>query len=172
MINEKMQEALNSQVNAELYSAYLYLAMEAWLSAQGFGGMANWMRCQTQEEVMHAMKIYDFIIERGGTVKLDAIEKPPATWNSAQDVFEASYAHEQKVTGLINDLMDLAIEQKDHAAASFLRWFVDEQVEEESSVDEVVQKLKMVDKTPGGMFMVDKELAQRVFTPPTQQPEE
>ena len=166
MISKKMEEALNEQVNAELYSAYLYLSMESYFKSLNLGGFANWMRVQTQEEVAHAMKIYDFVNERGGRVILEAIKGPPARWDSPLAVFEAVYAHEQKVTELINDLMNLAIKEKDHATNSFLQWFVNEQVEEESSADEIVQQLKMMEKAPGGMFMLDRELGQRVFTPP------
>ena len=166
MINKKMEDALNRQVNAELYSAYLYLSMESYFKSLNLNGFANWMRVQTQEEVTHAMKIYDFINERGGRITLKAIEGPPTKWDSPLAVFEAVYAHEQKVTGLINDLVDLAIKEKDHATNSFLQWFVNEQVEEESSADEIVQQLKIMEDAPGGMFMLDRELGQRVFTPP------
>ncbi len=166
MISKKMEEALNKQVNAELYSAYMYLSMESYFKSLNLNGFANWMRVQTQEEVAHAIKIYDFVNERGGRVTLQAIEGPPTKWDSPLAVFEAVYAHEQKVTGLINDLVDLAIKEKDHATNTFLQWFVNEQVEEESSADEVVQQLKMMENAPGGMFMLDRELGQRVFTPP------
>ena len=166
MISKNMENALNEQVNAELYSAYLYLSMESYFKAQNLNGFANWMRVQTQEEVSHAMKIYDFINERGGRVLLKAIEGPETDWDSALAVFKAAYEHEQKVTGLINNLVDLAIKEKDHATNSFLQWFVNEQVEEEASADEIVQQLKMMEKAPGGMFMLDRELGQRVFTPP------
>ena len=166
MISKNMEEALNGQVNAELYSAYLYLSMESYFKSLNLSGFANWMRAQAQEEMMHAMKIYDFINERGGRVILKAIEGPATKWDSPLAVFEAVYAHEQKVTSLINDLVDLAIKEKDHATNSFLQWFVNEQVEEESSADEVVQQLKMMENAPGGMFMLDRELGRRVFTPP------
>ena len=166
MISKKMEDALNEQVNAELYSAYLYLSMESYFKSENLNGFANWMRVQTQEEVSHATKIYDFINERGGRVTLQAIEGPQTEWDSALAVFKATYEHEQKVTGLINDLVDLAIKEKDHATNSFLQWFVNEQVEEESSADEIVQQLKMMENAPGGMFMLDRELGQRVFTPP------
>ena len=161
-----MEEALNEQVNAELYSAYLYLSMESYFKSLNLNGFANWMRAQTQEEVAHAMKIYDFVNERGGRAILKAIEGPETEWDSPLAVFEAVYVHEQKVTGLINDLVDLAIKEKDHATNTFLQWFVNEQVEEESSADEVVQQLKMMENAPGGMFMLDRELGQRIFTPP------
>jgi ferritin len=169
MIGKKMQNALNEQVNAELYSAYLYLAMEAFFESANLPGFANWMRVQTQEEVSHAMKIYDYVNERGGRVMLKQIAAPPAEWKSPLAVFEAAYKHEQKVTGLINDLVDLAIEEKDHAANMFLQWFVNEQVEEEKNAEEIVQKLKLMADAPGAMYMLDNEMAQRVFTPPATQ---
>lgn len=166
MISKKMEEALNGQINAELYSAYLYLSMESYFKSLNLNGFANWMRVQTQEEVAHAMKIYDFVNERGGRVTLKAIDGPPTKWDSPLAVLEAVYTHEQKVTGLINELVDLAIKEKDYATNSFLQWFVNEQVEEESSADEIVQQLKIMENAPGGMFMLDRELGQRVFIPP------
>ncbi len=169
MISKKMEEALNGQVNAELYSAYLYLSMESYFKSLDLNGFANWMRVQTQEEIVHVMKIYDFINERGGRILLQAIEGPPTQWDSPRAVFEAAYAHEQKVTGLINGLVDLAIKEKDHATHTFLQWFVNEQVEEEASADTIIQQLKMMESAPGGLFMLDRELAQRVFTPPPAQ---
>ena len=166
MISKKMVKALNEQVNAELFSAYLYLSMEAYFKSLNLNGFANWMKVQTQEEVAHAMKIYEFINERGGRITLKAIDGPETEWDSPLTVFKAIYEHEQKVTGLINNLVNLAIEEKDHATNTFLQWFVNEQVEEESSANEKVQQLKMMEKAPGGMFMLDRELGQRVFTPP------
>jgi len=169
MISKKMEKALNEQVNAELFSAYLYLSMEAYFKSLNLNGIATWMRVQTQEEVAHAMKIYEFINERGGRITLKAIEGPETKWDSPLAVFKAVYEHEQKVTGLINNLVDLAIEEKDHATNTFLQWFVNEQVEEEASADQVIQQLKMMENAPGGMFMLDRELGQRVFTPPAAQ---
>ncbi|MBN1806772.1 MAG: ferritin [Sedimentisphaerales bacterium] len=166
MISKSMEEAVNEQVNAELYSAYLYLSMESYFKSRNLNGFANWMRVQAQEEVWHAMKIYDFINERGGRAILKAIKEPQTEWDSVLAVFYAAYEHEQKVTGLINNLVDLAINEKDHATNSFLQWFVNEQVEEESSADAIVQQLKMMETAPGGMFMLNRELGQRVFTPP------
>ncbi len=166
MISKKIEGALNKQVNAELFSAYLYLSMEAFFRSKNLNGFANWMKVQTQEEMTHVMKIYDFIDERGGRITLKAIEGPQTEWDSPLAVFEAVYEHEQKVTGLINDLVDLSIKEKDHATNSFLQWFVSEQVEEEASADAAIQQLKMVESAPGGMFMFDRELGQRVFTPP------
>ena len=166
MIDKKMQSAFNEQINAELYSAYLYLSMVAYFESVNLPGFATWMRVQTQEEVMHAMKIYDYINERGGRVILKSIGEPQTEWESPLAAFEAAYEHEQKVTGLINGLVNLAIEEKDHAANMFLQWFVNEQVEEESNADAIVQKLKLMADAPGGMYMLDNEMGQRVFTPP------
>jgi ferritin len=166
MMDEKMQEALNKQINAEIYSAYLYLSMSAYFQSVNLAGFANWMRVQWQEELAHALKFYDYVNERGGRVVLQAVEAPPSEWDSALAVFEDTYRHEQKVTAMINKLVDLAVETRDHATNNFLQWFVSEQVEEEASADEVVQKLKLVGGDPSGLFMVDRELAQRVFAAP------
>jgi len=172
MLNKKMNDALNEQINAEFYSAYLYLSMEAYFESVNLPGFAKWMRAQIQEESMHAMKLYDFVNERGGRVLLKAIEEPAMEWSSPLAAFEAAYAHEQKVTGLINGLVNLAVEEKDHATNSFLQWFVNEQVEEEASADSVVQQLKMVKDSAEGKFMIDRELGQRVFVPPAAEGEE
>jgi ferritin len=166
MIGEKMQDALNEQINAELYSAYLYLSMVAYFESVSLPGFANWMRVQTQEELTHAMKIYDYVNERGGRVTLKSIGEPPTEWKSPLAAFEDAYKHEQKVTGLINGLVNLAIEEKDHAANMFLQWFVNEQVEEENNADTIVRKLKLMADAPGGIYMIDNEMGQRVFTPP------
>ena len=166
MIGKKMEEALNGQVNAELYSAYLYLSMEAYFESLNLAGFANWMHVQTQEELTHAMRIYDFVNERGGRVILKAIDQPPTEWKAPMDVFEATLTHEQKVTGLINDLVNLAIEEKDHATNSFLQWFVTEQVEEEKNAGEILAKLKLIEASPQALYMLDQEMAQRIFTPP------
>jgi ferritin len=166
MINEKIQEAINEQIKWELYSAYLYLSMSGQFASDNLPGFANWMRVQAQEEVAHAMKFYDFINERGGRIELRAVDGPPKTWDSPLAMFQEAYSHEQIVTGRINDLMDLAREIRDHASEIFLQWFVSEQVEEEASADEVVQELKRVQDNSGALFMLDRELGQRVFTPP------
>ncbi len=166
MISKKMQEALNGQVAAEFYSAYLYLSMSAYLESIDLPGFANWMRVQYQEEVTHAEKIFDHVIERDGRAAVHAWEAPPAEWKSPLDVFEAAYTHEQKVTGLINDLVDIAFSEKDHASQVFLQWFVNEQVEEEASVKAIVQQLKLLGDSRAGLFQVDRELQQRVFAPP------
>ena len=167
MISEKMQKALNAQINAEMFSAYLYLSMAAHFESTNLSGCANWMRIQVQEETFHAMKMYDYLCERGGRVELTAIAGPPAEWPSPLATFEAVLAHEQKVTGLINDLMGVAETEKDRASIIFLQWFVSEQVEEESTADQIIQQLKLMTDAPGGLFMLDRELGQRVFTPPT-----
>ena len=166
MISDKMQDALNGQLNAELYSAYLYLSMSGYFKSTSLPGFANWMRVQTQEELVHVMKFFDFLNEREGRAVLVEIQGPPTQWNSPLAVFEAAYAHEQKVTGLINNLVDLALEEADHATNTFLQWFVTEQVEEEASASGVVQKLKLLKDAPGGLFMMDQELGQRIFAPP------
>ena len=167
MLNNNMEKALNTQVNAEMYSAYLYLSMSAYFQAKSLGGFASWMRVQAQEEMVHAMKLYDFINERGGRVILELIEAPPTEWESPLATMEAVYEHEQKVTGLINELVELALEKHDHATNIFLQWFVSEQVEEEDSANDVVEKIKLMGDARGGLFMLDRELGQRVFTPPS-----
>ena len=161
MITKKMEEALNDQINAELYEAYLYLSMSAYFESENMPGFANWMRIQTQEETMHAMKIYDYVNGQGGRVTLKSIDEPPAKWKSPLEAFKATYKHEQVVTGRINDLVNLAIKEKDHATNAFLQWFVTEQVEEEKGANEIVQKLKRISDVPGGLYMLDNELGQR-----------
>ena len=167
MLTERMEKALNEQINAEMYSSYLYLAMAAYFEDKSLPGCAAWMKAQAQEELFHSMKFFDYVNERGGRVELQAIETPPREWGSVLEVFEASLAHEQKVTSLINGLVDLALEVKDHATNNFLQWFVDEQVEEEDSVGAVVDKLKLMGEATGGLFMIDRELGQRTFTMPS-----
>ena len=170
MLHEKMEKALNEQVNAEMFSAYLYLAMGAYFESAALRGAATWMNAQAQEEMVHAMKIYNFVIGRGGRAKLLAIDAPQFEWKSMLDAFEAAYKHELYITGRISDLMNLANELKDHATAEMLLWFVKEQVEEEAQTDEIVQKLKQVQNVPGGLFLVDKDLGTRIplYTmPPT-----
>jgi len=169
MLSERMMKSLNKQLNAELYSAYLYLSMAAYFESKNLKGFANWMRVQAQEELMHAMKFFDYINERGGRVYLEAIEKPPTEWKSPLDVFEATYEHEVKVTSMINDLVNMAMEEKDHATYNMLQWFVAEQVEEEASADEVRQQLRMIKEDGRGIMMLDRELKQRTFTPPAQE---
>lgn len=168
MLADAMQKALNKQMNAELYSAYLYLSMAAYFDALNLKGFSNWMTIQAKEEVSHAMKFYNYINERGARVLMMTIEAPPTDWNSPLRVFEQTLQHEQTVSGLINNLVDQAASLKDHATSQMLQWFVAEQVEEESSAEEILQKLKLIENSKGGLFMLDNELGQRVFTPPVQ----
>ncbi len=166
MLTEKMEKAINGQINAELYSAYLYLAMAAWFQEQDLPGFAGWMRIQVQEEQFHAMKMFDHVLERGGRTDLGAIDAPPGDWKSPLDVFKATLEHEQKVTGLINDLVYLARDERDNATEIFLQWFVKEQVEEEDTASGILGQLKLVEGSPQALFLMDRELGQRVFTPP------
>ncbi|MFW6237693.1 MAG: ferritin [Halanaerobiales bacterium] len=161
MLEQEMEEQLNEQINAELYSAYLYQAMGAYFESKDLEGFAAWMDLQAQEEEAHARKIYDYINQRGGRVKLKAIDAPPVEWDNPLAAFEAALGHEQKVTGMINDLVDLADKKRDRATYSFLQWFVDEQVEEEDSVNAIVEKLKMVEGSSSGLMMLDENLGQR-----------
>lgn len=166
MIPKKIEGAFNRQINAETFSAYLYWSMSAALEGMNLPGFANWMRIQAQEEMTHAIKFYNHIIERGGVVTLTAIDAPETHWDDVKAVFEATLAHEQKVTALINALMDLALAEKDHAATMFLQWLVTEQVEEEATAMDMLGKLEIAGSTAGGLYMLDKEMAGRVFTPP------
>ncbi len=161
MINQKMLEAINEQINAELYSAYLYLAMAAYFENQNLRGMAHWMHLQAGEEQEHAKKLYSYLNERGGRVVLKAIAAPPAEWDSPAAVFEAAYEHEQKVTGLIHQLLEQAQAEKDHASAIMLQWFVTEQVEEEAAASGVADKLKRIKDSAQGLFMMDSVLGRR-----------
>jgi ferritin len=166
MLDKKMEDALNEQLNWELYSSYLYASMSAYFRSRNLGGFANWMRVQAMEELTHAGKFFDFINERGGMVALRAIEGPPTEWKTPQVVFEATLGHEQKVTARINNLVDLAHKGRDHATDIFLQWFVTEQVEEEASVSDILHQLKLVGDHPDRLFMIDRELGQRAFTMP------
>lgn len=166
MINKKVEAALNDQINAEFYSAYLYLSMSAYLESINLSGFANWMLVQFQEEQFHAKKMYDYLIERGGTVTLTEIDAPAVQWDGPLSVFEATLAHEQMVTGRINDLVYLARDERDNAVEIFLQWFVNEQVEEENSAETLIGNLRLIEGSPQALFMLDRELAARVFTPP------
>ena len=166
MIAAKIADSLNNQVNAEMYSAYLYLGMSAYATSAGLKGAANWFYVQAQEEMVHAHKFYNYINSQGGRVLLQSIEQPPSDYESLLRAFEDTLAHEKKVTALINGLVDLAAEEGDHATEVFLQWFVTEQVEEEESAKEVVDRLKLAGIDGAGLFMVDNELTARVFAPP------
>ncbi len=166
-IGNKVEEAVNKQVNAELYSAYLYLGMSARCTELNLKGMAHWLYVQAQEEMTHAMKFYRFILERNGHAVMPGIEGVSTDWKTPLQMFETAYAHEQKVTALINNIMDIALAERDHATASMLNWFVDEQVEEEANSSEIAEKLKLIGESKEGLFMLDKELSVRVFVDST-----
>lgn len=166
-MNKKIEKKINEQINEELFSAYLYLSMAAYCEDRNLPGFANWMQVQFEEEQFHAMKFINYINERGGRVELEAIEKPQVEWKDMIDVFEATLNHEKHITSKINEIMDLAIDERDHATTSFLNWYIDEQVEEEDTADGILQRLKMINGQSNGLLMLDKELGARVFTPPT-----
>ncbi|MBF0481666.1 MAG: ferritin [Desulfovibrionaceae bacterium] len=165
MIGKKMEAAINEQIKWEFYSGYMYLSMAAYFDGLGLAGFASWMRVQELEERFHAQKFMAQLVERGGTVKLAPIDGPPTGWMSPLAVFEDGLKHERGVTGRIGALLELAQKEKDHAAVIFIEWFVTEQVEEEASFAGVIAQLKLIDKTPGGLFMLDKDLAARTFNP-------
>ncbi|SFM94884.1 ferritin [Thermodesulforhabdus norvegica] len=165
MISEKMGKALNEQLKWELYSGYLYLSMATYFKDRGLDGFARWMEVQALEELSHAMKFYSYLNERGFKVDLQPIDGPPTTWDSPVAVFEHVLEHEQHVTKRIHDLVDLAIEERDHGTNNFLQWFVGEQVEEEASAAEVLNKVKLV-QDGGGLYLLDRELGQRLFNVP------
>jgi len=166
MISENMQKAFNDQINAEIHSAYLYLSMVSYFKSLNLDGFAQWMTVQTQEEISHGMKFFNFVLERGGKALLQPIEGPAVEWESPLAAFEAAYKHEQYITKRIADLMKLARKENDTASEIMLQWFVTEQVEEEANADGIVQKLKMMAGAPGGVFMLDRELGSRAFSPP------
>lgn len=161
MLGKKMQEALNKQVNEEMYSGYLYLAMSADFEDKNLGGFASWLRIQAKEELEHAMKIYDHIQERGGKVVLEAIKQPPKQWKTIAKAFQDAYEHECYITGKINDLVELAQQEKDYPAFNMLQWFVDEQVEEEANAEEVLSKVKLLGEEGRHLYILDKEMAKR-----------
>lgn len=160
-LSDAMLEAINRQINAELYSSYLYLSMAAYLESVNLDGMAGWMKVQAKEETEHAEKFYGYVYERGGRVVLDTIEKPPAEWDSPTAVFEGALEHERKVTAMINGLMELAEQEGDRAAQIFLQWFISEQVEEEAHAGAIVDRLKMISGSPQALLMLDRDLGQR-----------
>ncbi len=161
MVNKKIQDAINNQINAELYSAYLYLALAAHYEENNLKGFASWLQQQAAEEVEHAMKFYNFLFDVGGKPELKAINQPPATFPDPVKAFSLAYEHEQKVTGMIHDLYALAQNEKDYAFEQFLTWFIDEQVEEESSTLEIVEMLRQVGDNASALYMLDRQLASR-----------
>ena len=161
MINKTMQDAMNEQINKEMFSSYLYLSMAAYFEGKNLPGFANWMRLQADEEREHAMKFYDFILERGGRVELKAIETPKSEWGSNLEVVEEVAAHEALVTASINSLYELALKEKDYPAQIMLQWFITEQVEEESSAAEGLASLKMIEARETAVLQLDHKLAKR-----------
>jgi ferritin len=161
MLSEAMQNAINEQIKDELYSAYLYLSMAAYFEATSLPGFASWMRMQSQEELDHALKFFDFVNERGGRVVFQAIEQPTVEFESPLAVFEATYEHEQKVTALIHNLYEVALQENDYAAQVMLHWFIEEQVEEEASASQIVDTLERIGDKDQGLIMLDRELGRR-----------
>ncbi len=164
MLKEKVEKAINAQINAEMWSAYLYLSMAAYCHANGNPGMGNWFEVQFQEEQDHAKILFNYIIRRGGRVELKPIDAVPTTWDGILDVFKSTLAHEQKVTALINDLVALAAAENDYATHSMLQWFIDEQVEEEENAQNIIDNLNMIKDNGYGLYMLDKELGARTYT--------
>lgn len=167
MIDKKLENAFNDQINKEFYSAYLYLAMKTYFEEMNLKGFVNWFDIQVQEERAHGMGMYDYVHERGGSVVLEAIDKPEVKGSTPLEIFEQVLEHEQYVTSRINALMDVADEVKDRAALSFLNWYIKEQVEEEASVGGVLDTLKLIGDDKKALLLLDKDLATRVFNPPT-----
>jgi ferritin len=162
MKSSKVEQAINKQINAELYSSYLYLSMAAFFESLDQQGFARWFRIQADEEYAHAMKFFDYLHNIGGKVKLSPIEGPKTDWDSFLTVFKETSKHEQEVTKSINDLVDLAIAEKDHATVNFLQWFVSEQVEEEATAEQNVRKMEMIGDSKSGLYMLNRELGSRV----------
>jgi len=165
MLSKKLEDAINAQINAEFWSAYLYLSMSADFASKGLSGFANWMEIQFKEEQDHAMKFLNFILSRGGKPELKPIAKVEKTWKTPLAAFKSTLEHELVVTKLINDLYALATEEKDYATQSMLKWFIDEQVEEEENAQALIDTLTLLDGNGYGIYQLDKELALRVYTP-------
>ena len=165
MLSKKLEKELNKQNNAALFSAYLYLSMASYLDSKNLTGFAHWMKMQYKEEQLHAQKLYDYVNERGGRVIFSQIESPKTEWKDVIEVFKDVYSHEQKVTGLINNLVNISLEEKDNATVNMIQWFVSEQVEEEASASDIFEKLKYIDWKGPGLFMMDRELIQRYVSP-------
>ena len=164
MIKKRVEEELNKQLNAELYSAYLYLSMSAYCADNNLAGFSHWMRLQFEEEQAHAMRFFQFILDRGGKVELKAINEPKHDWKNIIDVFENILRHEQHITSMINDLVNVAMEERDHATVNFLQWYVSEQVEEEATVSDLLDQLRLIEGKGPGLFMLDREAKTRTNT--------
>lgn len=156
-----MEASLNDQISKEFYAFYLYLAMSAWCAERNFDGFARWMRLQADEERNHAMRIYDFVLDRGGKVTLGPVEQPPVTWKSPLEVFEAARKHEQVVSGSINALYSQALTERDYPSQVMLQWFISEQVEEEKTSAAIVERLRLVGDNSSGLLILDGQLGQR-----------
>ena len=169
MLSKAMQDALNEQINAEIWSAYLYLSMSAYFEDNNLPGFANWMKTQWQEEISHAMKLFDYVNERGGRVTLQPIAEVKTEWKDSIEVFSETLDHERKVSGMINNLVNIAISEADHATNNVLQWFIAEQVEEEATAENLLEQLKMINGFGHGMLMLDRELSQRSFVDSTQE---
>ena len=167
MLSKRLHDALNAQINAELWSAYLYLSMSMDAEAKGLKGVANWFYVQFQEEQDHARIFMNYILSRDAEVKLLPIEEVRTAWTSPLEMFQDTLVHEKEVTAMINNLAAIAAEDKDYASSNMLVWFVDEQVEEEQNAQDIIDSLKMVDDSKMGLYMIDKELAARVYTAPS-----
>ncbi|MCX8159570.1 MAG: ferritin [Candidatus Saccharicenans sp.] len=161
MISKKMEEAINKQINEEMYSAYLYLSMAGYFAEQNLMGFYHWLYVQYHEELEHAEKFFKYLVERGGQVRLTAIKEPEHNWKGPRDAFEAVLKHERHITGRINELVDLAEVEKDRASFAMLQWFVNEQVEEEANAQDILAKLEMVGDHKQGLLMIDRALAER-----------
>lgn len=166
MLSERITKALNDQVNAEYYSAYLYLAMSVAANGLGLKGAVSWLFCQAQEEIAHGTHMYEYILERGAALKFSDIKKPTTSFANINEIFEMVLQHEQKVTGRINALATLAMQESDHACYQFMMWYINEQVEEESNVNEILDKLRLIGDNKGLLLTLDNELAARVFVNP------
>ncbi|MCT4606263.1 MAG: ferritin [Marinisporobacter sp.] len=168
MISEKLMQSLNEQINYEFYSSNIYLAMAAFCASEDLDGFANFFKMQAEEEKFHAMKFFDYVVEMGGRVTISALDEPQNDYTSMLDVFMKGLEHEKLVTQRIYKLTDLAMEEREHATMSFLKWFIDEQVEEESTFNSIIKKLERISDNSNALYMLDAELAQRTFTPPAQ----
>jgi len=166
-MKESILQKLNEQINAEFFSSNLYLSMSSWATSKGYKGIANWLRVQALEEHAHAMKFMTFIEDRNSRAEIFAVEKPETSWNGILHMYEAVKKHEEKITTLINELFNIAVDERDNACAGFLQWFVDEQVEEEATVSGIIDEIRLAGETGAGIYMIDKELGQRVFVDPT-----
>lgn len=161
MLSETLQNAMNEQIKNELYSAYLYLAMSAHFESASLPGFARWTRMQSNEEEDHALKFYDYILDRGGQVELRAIEAPPKSYGTPLEIFQAVLEHERKVTGMINRLYEMAVKENDYPSQVMLHWFINEQVEEEKNAGQVVDQLKMMEDRMGGLINLDRHIGKR-----------